>query len=250
MLDYTLANRALWDAWSKLHAGSDYYDADGFRAGKLTLGETELEEVGDVCGKTLLHLQCHLGLDTLSWARRGAIVTGVDISGEAIHFARSLAQELEIQAEFLCLDVYELPRVLDRQFDIVFTAGGVLDWLADLTGWAALIARYLKPGGIFYIIEIHPIKKILTPRLQDDRGNSIDRGYFHRPEPVRVEERGSYAVQADSWHTAYYWSHGMGEIVTALAAAGLQLDFLHEFPSAEHPNWPVLFSIRARRVGE
>ncbi len=194
-----------------------------------------------------MHLQCHLGLSTLSWARKGAIVTGVDISDSSIAFASSLSRESNIPATFICSDIFDLPQVLDQQFDIVYTSCGVLTWLPDLQRWAQLIIRYLKSNGIFYINEIHPIKRVLTPRLQDDRGDSIRIPYFHQPQPVHVEEQGSYAEPASTWHTAFYWSYSLGEIVTALVEAGLKLDFLHEFPSEEHSDMPMSFSIRARR---
>lgn len=246
-MDYTQANRQLWNEWTKLHVTSEYYDAHGFRVGKSTLGEIELDEVGQVEGKSLLHLQCHLGLEALSWARKGAQVTAVDFSEEAIDFARALGQEQNIPAEFICSDVYELPKVLHRQFDIVFSSHGAICWLADLFRWAKIAASYLKPGGRFYLLDGHPVKRLLCPRVTDDAGNPLDYGYFPRRQPVRVLEQGSYAVESTSWHTAYYWSHSLGEIVTAVAAAGLKLEFLHEFPSEEHPNFPVVFSIRARR---
>lgn len=244
---FVRSNATLWDEWTKLHLGSDYYAVDTLRSGGVTLGALERSEVGEVAGKSLLHLQCHLGLDALSWARLGASVTGVDISQESIRAAECLRDELEFAAEFICSDIYDLPQHLQRQFDIVFTSCGVLPWLPDLTRWAQVIADYLRPDGIFYINEIHPFKRLLTPRTQDDRGNPITLGYFPRPEPTRVEEQGSYAVESGSWHTAYYWTHSLGEVVTALAGAGLVIEFLHEFDSAEHPGMPVAFSIRARR---
>ncbi len=160
MDSYTQANRALWNAWTLLHEKSEEYDVPGFRAGRCALKPIELAEVGDVAGKTLLHLQCHFGLDTLSWARRGARVTGVDFSDEAIRLARSLSSELAIPAEFIRSDIYELDRVLDREFDIVFTSYGVLVWLSDIRLWGRTVARFLKPGGIFYIAELHPITMI------------------------------------------------------------------------------------------
>jgi SAM-dependent methyltransferase len=227
------ANRELWDRWTKLHAQfqSQVYDLDRFKAGETTLKEIEREELGDVAGKSLLHLQCHFGLDTLSWARRGASVTGVDFSAEAIALARSLSVELNIDAEFLCCDIYDLPEFLQKQFDIVFTSYGVLPWLPDLQSWAEVVARYLRAGGTFYMVEAHPIRRILLPRRVDDLGKPVECGYFSGRDPVKVAECGSYAVPGvGSVATAYYWSHGLGEIVTALSSAGLRLEFLHEFP--------------------
>lgn len=263
MKDYTETNRDLWNGWTKIHAKSKFYDLDGFRSGKTSLKPTELEELGDVSGKSLLHLQCHFGLDTLSWARRGARVTGVDFSEEAISFARSLSKELDIEAEFICSDIYDLPEVLDRQFDIVFTSYGVLCWLSDLRTWATIIKRYLRPGGTFYIVTFHPYVAVL-----DDSGEHIENSYFYSTEPMKYECQGSYAgsyEDPDFTHTAYEWVHGLGDIVTALISAGLKLEFLHEFPFSiqrfqpffeeiapgryalkDRPNTiPLMFSIRA-----
>ncbi|MCG2767215.1 MAG: class I SAM-dependent methyltransferase, partial [Anaerolineae bacterium] len=168
MTNYLETNRELWNGWAKLHIESAYYDVEGFKAGGESLHPLEIEEVGDVSGKTLLHLQCHFGQNTLSWARRGARVTGVDFSDDAIALACSLSRELDIEAEFIRSDIYDLPEVLDRQFDIVFTSYGVLCWLPDLTRWAEIVARYLSPGGTFYIAEFHPL---LT--MFDDAGERL-----------------------------------------------------------------------------
>ena len=148
MEQYLEANRKLWDQWTAEHEASPFYDVAGFRAGKDRLRSIELSEMPDVRGKTLLHLQCHFGLDTLAWARRGAIASGVDFSEQSIALARSLSQELGIAADFYCSDIYNLPAVLDGQFDIVFTSYGVLHWLKDLQRWGEVIAHFLKPGGI------------------------------------------------------------------------------------------------------
>ena len=231
---YIQANRDLWDGRTKLHAESSAEHHDRLvrlRTGQTTLDEIELKELGDVCGESLLHLRCHLGLDTLSWARLGAIVTGVDFSEEAIAWAHSLSKELNVCADFICSDIFELPAVLDGQFDIALASGGVLPWLPDLERWAQIIARYLKPGGTFTIRDGHPIRHVLLPPRIDATGEPIEHGYFHSTEPTRVEGRGSYAVpEADTVQTAYYWAHSLGEIVTALCGAGLRLEFLHEFP--------------------
>ena len=236
MTDYIDANRQLWDRWTKLHAASAFYDVDGFKEGNSTLMPVELEELGDVAGKTLLHLQCHFGLDTLSWARAGAVVTGVDFSPDAIEMARSLSDELDIPATFLCADIYDLPETPETQFDIVFTSYGVLTWLPDLDRWAQLIARYLKPGGTFYIVEFHPLISML-----DDDGERITYPYFRTDEPLRFEGEGSYAASDDGvTQTAYEWPHGLGEIVTALLAAGLRLDYLPEFPFSPYHFPPYL----------
>ncbi len=227
-------NRDLWNNWTTLHTKSNSEHAHllaRLRAGQTTLDEIDLRALEDVSGKSLLHLQCHFGLDTLSWAREGAVATGVDFSEEAITQARSLNKELNLSANFICSNIYELPAVLDEQFDRIFTSAGVLPWLPDLSQWAKIVARYLKPGGTFYLRDSHPIRHILVPPRLDATGKPIEHGYFHRAEPTKVEERGSYAMpEVDTVHTAYYWTHSLGEIVTALCSAGLRLEFLHEFP--------------------
>ena len=157
---YMEANRRSWDARTPTHFGSRFYDVDGFRAGASSLNSIEVEEVGDVDGKSLLHLQCHFGMDTMSWARLGARTTGVDFSEEAISRARSLSEELDIDAKFVVSNVYDLPDVLDGRFDVVFTSYGVLTWLPDLDRWAEVVAHFLEPGGFFYIVDGHPFGSV------------------------------------------------------------------------------------------
>ena len=158
-LDASFAsNQRLWDAWTKVHAEGEFYDVAGFRQGGLRIRPYEIAALGDVSGKTLLHLQCHFGLDTLSWARLGATVTGVDFSPASIRLARELAADIGIaDARFIESNVYQLPIRLGDEFDIVYTSRGVLGWLPDIRGWARVVARFVKPGGRFYISEIHPV---------------------------------------------------------------------------------------------
>lgn len=240
---FTEVNRDLWDAWTELHttvSGTYLDELTLVREGGITLDETVLSEVGDVAGRSLLHLQCHFGLDTLSWERMGAKATGVDFSGKAISEAQCLAQELGLPARFVCADVYDLPGVLDQRYDIVFTSDGVWPWLPDLERWAEVVAGCLKPGGVFYMRDVHPIRRVLKPPRPDANGTPVEIGYVARPVPVRFEEPGSYAVpDHDSVHTAYYWQRGLGEIVTALCAAGLRLEFLHEFTKMERDVYAI-----------
>ena len=234
---YLGVNRDLWDFWTGLHTtvSEEYLEAMAqLRAGGITLDDTVLSEVGDVAGRSLLHLQCHLGLDTLSWARMGAEATGVDFSEKSVTAGQCLSRELGLAATFICADIYDLPTVLDQQYDIVFTSDGVWPWLPDLDRWAQIVAGSLKPGGLFYMRDIHPIRRVLKPPRLDATGTPVEIGYVAQPEPVRFEEQGSYSVpEHDSVHTAYYWQHGLGEIATAVCAAGLRLEFLHEFTKTE-----------------
>ena len=230
MNDYIEVNRLHWDEAVPVHLASGFYEVDSFRAGKTTLRPLERGEVGDVRGKTLLHLQCHFGLDTLSWAREGAVVTGVDFSGAAIEQARALASEAAISARFLQSELYALPDVLHETFDVVFTSYGVLGWLDDVARWARVAAHFVKPGGVFYIAELHPIAQTLddTPGTTEPR---LRYPYFEGPAIVTTED-GTYADRnARLAHsTTYNFQHGLGEIVTSLIEAGLRLEFLHEHP--------------------
>ncbi len=230
MKQYIDANRDHWNETTPIHVSSKFYNVEGFKAGTSTLKSTELAEVGDVAGKTLLHLQCHFGLDTLSWARLGAKVTGVDFSEKAIDQARSLSQELNIRAEFVCCDVYDLPQRTNRMYDIVFTSYGVLCWLPDLKRWAEIIARSLKPGGFFYIVESHPLMSVFD-NSRSATGLKVAYSYFGTPEPTRWDPEGDYAEkEASVRNPSYEWTHSMQEIVCSLIDAGLRIDFLHESP--------------------
>ena len=231
MDDHLQANLAHWNELTTIHARSAFYDLAGFKAGKSSLKAIEVGELGDVTGKSLLHLQCHFGMDTLSWARRGARVTGEDFSDQAIATARSLGQELGIAADFYRSDLYALPNVLAGEFDIVFTSYGVLCWLPDLERWAQVIARFLKPGGTFYIVDEHPFANV----LEDDTTTGsfkVAYSYFHSPEPFRWDGEGTYADRnATVEHrTTFEWTHSLSDILNALIAAGLRVEFLHEFP--------------------
>ena len=150
MDNYINYNQDLWNELTPIHERSKFYDLEGFRSGKQSLKSIELDELGDVSGKSLLHLQCHFGVDTLSWARKGGIVTGIDFSDASINLAQSLSRELGIKASFFRANIYDLPDILKAEFDIVYTSYGVLAWLPDLKRWAEIIVHYLKRGGFFY----------------------------------------------------------------------------------------------------
>jgi len=193
MDEYLKTNQETWDTWTRYHLGSKFYDIEGFKAGTTTLDPIVLAGPGDVTGKSLLHLQCHFGLDTLKWARRGAIVTGINFSEEGIKAARALAAKVGIPANFIQCNLYDLPQHLTGQFDVVFTSHGVLAWLPDLERWAQVIAHFLKPGGIFYIVEAHPVA-LLFDENREDREFRLLYPYFQGTEPLRIEENGCYAV--------------------------------------------------------
>ncbi|WP_199035704.1 class I SAM-dependent methyltransferase [Glycomyces salinus] len=263
------ANRAMWDERVPLHAASDAYDHDGFRKGRDEIREFEAEEVGDVTGKRLLHLQCHMGQDTLSWARRGAAkVVGLDFSEPAIKVARGLAADIGFgpdRAEFVVSDVYEAAAALpDRDYDIVYTGIGVLDWLPDIERWAATAASLVAPGGFLYLAEFHPITHV----LDGDDGTRIETDYFD-DRPVVTDEPGSYVDwrAETAQNLSFERMHTLGDIVSSLAATGLRIEFLHEhdvtmfhrYATLEQgedglfrapkgqPRVPLMFSLKASR---
>lgn len=227
---YLRANQALWESWTPHHVASQFYGVEAFKAGRRELHPVTLAGPGDVRGKSLLHLQCHFGLDTLSWARHGATVTGVDFSAEAIKAARALAADLGLPATFVHSNLYDLPQHLSGQFDVVFTSHGVLGWLPDLEGWAQVIAHFLKPGGIFYIVEIHPFALVFDER-RTDAELRLREPYFRGPEPLREEQHGSYAApDAPTEGVAYFWLHRVSDIIGSLLRAGLRVTSFEEYP--------------------
>ena len=240
MDDYTRTNLDHWNELVSMHAQSKFYDLQSFKAGNSTLKPIEVEELGDVAGKSLLHLQCHFGLDTLSWARRRAQVTGADFSDQAIALAQSLSQELEIKANFVCSNLYDLPDVLSSEFDIVYTSYGVLCWLSDLGRWGKIIAHFLKPGGVFYIAEFHPFANVFEDESATDL--QVAYSYFGSAEPFQWESDGSYAdLSAPVQHrVTYEWFHSLGDILNALISAGLRIEFLHEFPVCAYRSFPFM----------
>jgi SAM-dependent methyltransferase len=259
-----LVNRAFWDEAAPLHAASALYDLDGFRAGRDDIRPFELEEIGAVEGRELLHLQCHLGTDTLSWARHGARVSGLDFSEESLAVARELAAGLGIDAGFWCADVYDaVDAVGGRTFDVVYTGIGALGWLPDLTAWARVVHDLLRPDGILYLVEIHPM---VFAAIED--GRTITRDTFDAEYRAWDEEGGTYAApDAALEHTVTYErDHALSDVLTAILDAGLVVELFHEqsytnapWPWTEQgddgyfrlppdsPRFPLTYSLRARR---
>lgn len=218
-MDYLALNKEAWDKRTKIHVDSKFYDVDGFINGKSSLNDIELTEVGEVKGKSLLHLQCHFGLDTLSWARLGAKVTGVDLSHEGISQAVSLAETLNIESNFVCSDIYEFGETNKKQFDIVFTSYGALCWLPDLTKWALTIAKSLKVGGQVNVVEFHPFNEILS-------GHS----YFKTNTPD-IESEGTYTENCPGEKsTMVTWAHPISEVINAFIEAGISIESFNEYP--------------------
>ena len=264
------ANRDNWNERAGVHYASRGYDVAGYVndrskiSGVVRFDRVELG-LGDVSGKSLLHLQCHIGTDTLSWARLGATVTGIDLSDRSIEAARRLSAESGTPGRFIVSELYDTPEAIDEQFDIVYTGVGALCWLPDIRGWAQVVAKMLKPGGTFYIRDAHPMAASLDDEREDDL-MVVAYPYLEPEQATRFEADVTYTDGPRLANTVNYeWSHGLGETVTALIDAGLRIEFVHEhrftewqmfrqlvrgddgrwrFPeNADHV--PLMFSIRA-----
>lgn len=262
-------NQASWDARVPVHLASRLYDNDTFVAGRSSLEPFEVEELGPVAGLDLVHLQCHFGQDALSWARLGARVVGLDFSEPAVEAARMLAVECDLEAEFVAADVHDAVAALGgRTFDVVYTGFGALNWLPDLARWADVVVALLRPGGLLYLAEFHP----LTVVFGIDDLDVVD-DYFHDPAGVTAEVEGTYTDMPDGVAlrtTTWEWSHPLSEILTVLLDRGLVLERFQEHEHTLFARWPflvedaathtwrmpdgharlpLLFSLRARRPG-
>lgn len=230
-------NRNTWNEKVKIHSQSDMYDLEAFKNGKSSLMPYELKALGNVKGKSLLHLQCHFGQDTLSWSRMGARCVGVDLSDEGIKLATSLNQELNLDAQFVCCNVLDTSQHISSTFDIVFTSYGVIGWLPDLKPWARMIAERLKTGAVFYMVEFHPIVWMF-----DYLGDQpVMRYGYMQDEAIYEEYEGTYADGASKMISKEYgWNHGLSEIINALIDAGLRIDYLNEYDESPYDVLPNL----------
>jgi SAM-dependent methyltransferase len=261
------ANRVYWDDQADFNRA--HWDVDGFLADPhrlSTIVTADRELVGDVRGRSLLHLQCHFGLDTLSWARLGAHATGIDLSPHAIAIATDLAARAGLDARFVETDLYAVPDVIEQRFEVVYTGGGALCWLPDIRRWGEVVGRMLRPGGTFYVREVHP----MLWALEDERADPklvVERPYFEEAEPTRWDAEPIWQKDARAVPTCYEWHHGLGEIVGALIDAGLTIELLREhrtclwqalpFMVEGEGGWwrlpdrperlPLMYSIRARK---
>jgi SAM-dependent methyltransferase len=234
--DYRAVNLANWDERAPAHAAAPEYAVEqfvadpGFLSGVVRFDQPRL---GDIRGLRGLHLQCHIGTDTVSLARLGAVMTGLDFSPAALAQARELARRTGSAAEFVQADVYAAADVLPAGgFDLIYTGIGALCWLPSIRRWAAVVARLLRPGGRLFIREGHPV----LWSLQDGRPDgllAIEYPYFEREEPFTWDEDGSYVTtQARFEHTVTHeWNHGLGEVVSAVLAEGMIITGLAEHDS-------------------
>ncbi len=223
-MDYLKINKKLWNDKVAVHVDSDFYNNKEFIKTKSSLNPIELELLGDIKGKSVLHLQCHFGQDTISLNHLGAKTIGVDFSDKAIEEANKLAQQTNSDTEFICCDVYDLPNHLNQQFDIVFTSYGTIGWLPNLDKWASVVSEFLKPGGKLVFVEFHPFVWMF-----DDNFKEIKFNYFNK-EAIIETLSGTYADKsADLENTEIGWNHNIGEVVNSLINQGLRIDLLNEY---------------------
>jgi SAM-dependent methyltransferase len=222
--DYLNINRENWNKRVDIHWDSDFYNNTDFVAGANSLNDIELDLLGDIKGKSILHLQCHFGQDTIALSRLGAKATGIDLSPAAILRARELATTCGTETQFVVSDVYDLPNHLVGQFDIVFTSYGTIGWLPDLEKWAAVINHFLKPGGRFVMADFHPVVWMM-----DDDFTKIEYRYF-KSEAIVEHDQSTYGnPEADFSATSVGWNHGMAEIIGSLLKQNLPLLAFEEF---------------------
>lgn len=222
--NYKEINKQSWNRRVDAHINSDFYDMESFLSGKSSLNSIELELLGDFKGKSILHLQCHFGQDSISLAREGAIVTGVDLSDKAIQKAVEFAKKFEVDAKFISCDIYDLPNHIDESFDIVFTSYGAIAWLPDLNKWANIVSRYLKPEGRFVLVEFHPVVWMF-----DENFEKISDSYFNSG-PILETEEGTYADrEALIKNESIVWNHSFSDIVNSLIKNGLRIESLNEY---------------------
>ncbi|WP_267402864.1 MULTISPECIES: class I SAM-dependent methyltransferase [unclassified Chryseobacterium] len=262
MENYLEINKNSWNAKVEPHLKSDFYFVDEFLKGRTSLNSIELELLGDIKGKTVLHLQCHFGQDSISLSRMGAKVTGIDLSDKAIETAKDLAQKTGKNVEFICTDLYNLPNVLDQKFDIVFTSYGTIGWLPDLEKWAKIINHFLKPNGKFIMAEFHPVVWMF-----DDDFEGVKYNYFNEKAITETYE-GTYADQnADIVQDYVMWNHSLADVIDNLIQNNLEIENFKEFdwspyPCFKHVNefekgkWripqfgnkiPLIFAIKAQK---
>lgn len=258
------ANRRMWDERVAIHVPSTLYDVDGFLAGASRLRPFEREELGPVRGRSMVHLQCHFGLDTLSWAREGARVVGLDFSEPAVAAARELALRANLEARFVIGDVLDAATILSERFDIVYTGLGALCWIDDLERWATQVRNLLAPGGTLYLVEFHPITDIFG----DERLDVVE-PYFDEGRAYRDDSPGTYTdpEAATTNNLSFTWTHPVSSVIERVIAAGFRLERFveHDFTlfkrfenlkaapgtdhfrfPADHPRLPLMYSIRAR----
>lgn len=223
-LNYLEINKKTWNEKTDVHVSSEFYANEDFLNGKTSLNQIELKLLGDIKDKSILHLQCHFGQDTLSLSRMGAKTTGIDLSDNAILKAKEFNKLLNLDSQFICCDIYDLPNHLSQQFDIIFTSYGTIGWLPDLNKWADIISHFLKPKGQFIMADFHPVVWMF-----DNNFKEVFYSYFN-VEPIIEEEIGTYGDRDAKIQTkTITWNHPTSEVLNALIKSGLEINAFNEY---------------------
>lgn len=235
------ANLANWDERVAGHIAPDGYDVAGLLAAPDRLTAVVRHDaalLGDVDGLDLLHLQCHIGTDTLSWARLGATATGVDFSPKALEAARRFAADAHVDITYVECDLYDAPSHVAGDFDLVYTSVGTICWLPDIRAWAEVAAGFVRPGGRFFIRDGHP----MLYALDDDRTDgvyAVRYDYLDRPQPNRFDQSTSYEGSTTLQHSVHFeWTHSLTAVIQALIDAGLRIDRVAEYDFLDWPFFP------------
>ena len=243
MNKYYDQNSRHWDNRARVHSSksSDFYNIEEFLNGKSTLLPLEKSTLGNIKGKKILHAQCHIGFDTISLARMGAEVTGVDFSLEAIRKAKEFAYHLQTQVTFIQSNIFDLPKteLPENSFDIVYASYGVLCWIDDLSKWTATLSKYLKPGGMFLLIDDHPY--VSTIELENNK-YEIKYNYFKNPEPFEFIVENSYTGEKFKLDVkkSYEWNHSIDEIIMSFLKSGLSITSFYEYDFNFWQRFPFL----------
>jgi SAM-dependent methyltransferase len=238
------ANQANWDERTPIHVRSEFYA----RPAGTWFADYEWTDLGELSGADVLHLQCHIGTETVAFAERGARTVGLDLSGESVAAAERIAAERGLPVEYVQSNVYGAASALGgRTFDVVYTGKGALCYVPDIEAWAAVVATLLRPGGRLYVVEFHPVLASLglVPNEDDDQSLRLRYDYLSGRGPVERDSTRTYTdgPPLASAHVSYEWMHGLGELVTALAAAGLTVASLRESPEIPWPRWPGMVPV-------
>lgn len=228
--NYLEINKEAWNKRTEVHVDSDFYNHEAFLKGQTSLKEIELGLLGDVAGKKILHLQCHFGQDSISLSRMGAKVTGVDLSDKSISMAQETAKNLGLDTQFICCDIYNLPKNLIDQFDIVYTSYGTIGWLPDINKWAKVVSTFLKPNGKFVFVEFHPVVWMF-----DDEVKKVAYSYFNSEAIVESLE-GTYTDEkAEISYESVGWNHGLGEVMSSLLNEKIAIVDFKEYEFSPYP---------------
>lgn len=222
--NYIEINKKSWNNRVETHLKSDFYNMEGFLNGETSLNPIELEILGNIKGKSILHLQCHFGQDTISLSRLGAETVGVDLSDQAIESAKQIAYQTKSNAQFICCDLYDLENHLDKQFDMVFTSYGTITWLPDLKKWGQIISKFLKPNGTLIFVEFHPVVWMFDADFE-----KIGYHYFNA-HPIVETENGTYANKNANITQSYVtWNHSLSEVLNSVLQNGMELIKFQEY---------------------